>query len=186
MATDSETVQESPRTASVLWRYWQCTFLHHRWQTAGHVSISMRVSDQPWMPYRKQFGSRNNRRTPLDPDSQPLPGTELARSVAELTITVLPLVALWSMAWFVFSLGHWWASQTVPTAGFLLRLYMIQHDCGHGAFFSRKRANDWLGRVIGVFTLTPYDYWRHTHAIHHATSGNLDRRGIGDVDTLTG
>jgi acyl-lipid omega-6 desaturase (Delta-12 desaturase) len=109
------------------------------------------------------------------------------RSVGELTITALPLVALWSTAWFAFSLGHWWASllMTVPAAGFLLRLFMIQHDCGHGAFFSRRRANDWVGRVIGVFTLTPYDYWRRTHAIHHATSGNLDRRGIGDVDTLT-
>src|SRR6516165_6544124 len=71
------------------------------------------------------------------------------------------------------------------TAPFLLRLFMIQHDCGHGAFFSRRWANDWVGRVIGVFTLTPYDYWRRTHAIHHATSGNLDRRGIGGVDTLT-
>jgi acyl-lipid omega-6 desaturase (Delta-12 desaturase) len=109
------------------------------------------------------------------------------RSVAELTITALPLVALWSTAWFAFLLGHWWVSllMTVPAAGFLLRLFMIQHDCGHGAFFSRRCANDWVGRVIGVFTLTPYDYWRRTHAIHHATSGNLDRRGIGDVDTLT-
>ena len=110
-----------------------------------------------------------------------------ARSIAELTITALSLVALWSVAWFAFSLGYWWASllMTVPTAGFLMRLFMIQHDCGHGAFFSRRWANDWVGRVIGVFTLTPYDYWRRTHAIHHATSGNLDRRGIGDVDTLT-
>ncbi|MGB8044051.1 MAG: fatty acid desaturase, partial [Pseudolabrys sp.] len=61
----------------------------------------------------------------------------------------------------------------------------IQHDCGHGAFFPKKWANDWVGRVIGVLTLTPYDFWRRTHAIHHATAGNLDRRGIGDVDTLT-
>ena len=110
-----------------------------------------------------------------------------ARSVAELTTTVLSLLALWSAAWFALSLGHWWESllMTVPTAGFLVRLFMIQHDCGHGAFFSRRWANDWVGRVIGVFTLTPYDYWRRTHAIHHATSGNLDRRGIGEVDTLT-
>jgi acyl-lipid omega-6 desaturase (Delta-12 desaturase) len=110
-----------------------------------------------------------------------------ARSVTELTITVLPLVTLWSSAWFAFSRGHWWAAllMAVPTAGFLLRLFMIQHDCGHNAFFSRRRANDWVGRVIGVFTLTPYDFWRRTHAIHHATSGNLDRRGIGDVNTLT-
>jgi acyl-lipid omega-6 desaturase (Delta-12 desaturase) len=109
------------------------------------------------------------------------------RSIAELTITVLPLVALWSAAWFAFSRGHLWASllMAVPTAGFLARLFMIQHDCGHGAFFLFRRTNDWVGRVIGVFTLTPYDFWRCTHAIHHATSGNLARRGIGDVDTLT-
>ena len=62
---------------------------------------------------------------------------------------------------------------------------MIQHDCGHGAFFSHRLANDWVGRAIGVLTLTPYDYWRRTHSIHHATSGNLDRRGIGDLTTLT-
>jgi omega-6 fatty acid desaturase (delta-12 desaturase) len=62
---------------------------------------------------------------------------------------------------------------------------MIQHDCGHGAFFRHRSANDWVGRAISVLTLTPYDFWRRTHAIHHATSGNLDQRGIGDVDTLT-
>ena len=62
---------------------------------------------------------------------------------------------------------------------------MIQHDCGHGAFFRHRLANDWVGRVIGVLTLTPYDYWRRTHAMHHASSGNLERRGIGDIDTLT-
>ena len=62
---------------------------------------------------------------------------------------------------------------------------MIQHDCGHGAFFPNRLANDWVGRIIGVLTMTPYDFWRRTHAIHHATSGNLDRRGIGDIDMLT-
>jgi omega-6 fatty acid desaturase (delta-12 desaturase) len=62
---------------------------------------------------------------------------------------------------------------------------MIQHDCGHGSFFRHRLANDWVGRVIGVLTLTPYDFWRRTHAIHHASSGHLERRGIGDVDTLT-
>ena len=110
-----------------------------------------------------------------------------ARSIAELAMTALPLVALWTAAWFVFWLGQAWASPliAVPTAGFLVRLFMIQHDCGHGAFFSHRQANDWIGRVIGVLTMTPYDYWRRTHAIHHATAGNLDRRGIGDVETLT-
>ena len=109
------------------------------------------------------------------------------RSVVELVITALPLVMLWIAAWFIFSIGHTWASLliAIPAAGFLLRLFMIQHDCGHGTFFAHRLANDWVGRVIGVLTLTPYDYWRRTHAIHHATTGNLDRRGIGDIDTLT-
>ena len=63
---------------------------------------------------------------------------------------------------------------------------MIEHDCGHGAFFPPSGlANDWIGRALGVLTMTPYDFWKRTHAIHHATSGNLDHRGIGDVDTLT-
>ena len=110
-----------------------------------------------------------------------------ARSVIELAITALPLVALWVAAWFIYSLGYWWVTLliAIPAAGFLVRLFMIQHDCGHGAFFENRLANDWVGRVIGVLTMTPYDFWRRTHAIHHATSGNLDRRGIGDVDTLT-
>ena len=73
----------------------------------------------------------------------------------------------------------------IPAAGFLVRLFMIQHDCGHGAFFPYRWANDWSGRAIGVLTMTPYDLWRRKHAVHHATSGNLDLRGIGDVDTLT-
>jgi acyl-lipid omega-6 desaturase (Delta-12 desaturase) len=110
-----------------------------------------------------------------------------ARSITELAITFLPLAALWTVTWVALLLGYWWVSAVlaVPSAGFLVRLFMIQHDCGHGAFFSDQRANDWVGRVIGVLTLTPYGFWRRSHAIHHATSGNLDRRGIGDLDTLT-
>ena len=73
----------------------------------------------------------------------------------------------------------------VPAAGFLVRLFMIQHDCSHGAFFRTRLLNDWVGRVIGVFTLTPHDLWRRTHAIHHAGVGNLAQRGIGDVKTMT-
>ena len=109
-----------------------------------------------------------------------------ARSIIELVITAGPLVLLWFLMWATLDLGYWVCLLlAVPAAGFLVRLFMIQHDCGHGAFFHHRLANDWVGRVIGVITLTPYDYWRRTHAIHHSTSGNLDRRGIGDVDTLT-
>jgi omega-6 fatty acid desaturase (delta-12 desaturase) len=110
-----------------------------------------------------------------------------ARSIAELSITALPLAILWTLAWLSFRMGYPWLSLAlaIPAAGFLVRLFMIQHDCGHGTFFASRMANDWIGRVIGVLTLTPYDFWRRSHAMHHATTGNLDRRGIGDVTTLT-
>jgi omega-6 fatty acid desaturase (delta-12 desaturase) len=72
-----------------------------------------------------------------------------------------------------------------PTAGLAMRLFTIQHDCGHRAFFPGRSANDHIGRILGVLTLTPYENWRCAHARHHATTGNLDRRGVGDVTTLT-
>lgn len=108
------------------------------------------------------------------------------RGAVELAITAVPLMLLWGLAWATLHAGHWWGLLfTVPAAGFLMRLFMVQHDCGHGAFFRHKLLNDWVGRVIGVFTFTPYDDWRNRHALHHATAGDLDRRGFGDVDTLT-
>jgi omega-6 fatty acid desaturase (delta-12 desaturase) len=109
------------------------------------------------------------------------------RSIFEIAVSFVPLVALWVLAWWMMNLGYWWLTLliAVPASGFLVRLFMIQHDCGHGAFFRHRLANDWIGRAIGVLTLTPYDFWRETHAEHHAGSGNLDRRGIGDVEMLT-
>jgi acyl-lipid omega-6 desaturase (Delta-12 desaturase) len=109
------------------------------------------------------------------------------RSVLEIAITFGPFAGLWALAWAAYHVGWWWLSLllALPAAGFLVRLFMIQHDCGHGAFFRHRLANDLVGRIIGVVTLTPYDFWRRTHAAHHASSGNLDRRGLGDVDTLT-
>src|SRR5580693_9020563 len=110
----------------------------------------------------------------------------LARSTTELVITAVPLVLVWILMWATLGVGYWLCLLlAIPAAGLLVRLFMIQHDCGHGAFFRHRLANDWVGRAIGVLTLTPYDSWRYAHAGHHATSGNLDRRGIGDVDTLT-
>lgn len=73
----------------------------------------------------------------------------------------------------------------VPVAGLFVRLFILQHDCGHGSFFASQRLNDTVGRVIGVVTLMPYAYWRHTHAIHHASSGNLDRPATGGIVTLS-
>ena len=108
------------------------------------------------------------------------------RSVLEIGITAGPFAILWVAIWAAVEAGYWIGLLlAVPAAGFLVRLFMIQHDCGHGSFFRHRLANDWVGRVIGVVTLTPYDFWRRAHALHHAGSGNLDRRGIGDIDTLT-
>ena len=108
------------------------------------------------------------------------------RALAELALTAAPFAALWLAMWLTLGVGYWLTLLlAVPTAGFLVRLFVIQHDCGHGSFFRARRANDRLGRIIGVLTLTPYAHWRHQHALHHGTSGNLDRRGEGDVETLT-
>jgi omega-6 fatty acid desaturase (delta-12 desaturase) len=108
------------------------------------------------------------------------------RSLFELVVTGITFVALWAAAWWALSISYWLTLLiSVPAAAFLVRLFLIKHDCGHGAFFRHRGANDWLGRILGAVTLTPYQVWRHSHAIHHATTGNLDKRGAGDIDTLT-
>lgn len=109
-----------------------------------------------------------------------------ARSVFEVAVTLAPFMAIWALAWWSLSLSPWLAlALAVANSAFLVRLFMIQHDCGHGAFFKNRRVGDWVGRCIGVLTLTPYDVWRRNHAMHHATTGNLDHRGVGDLPTLT-
>lgn len=109
-----------------------------------------------------------------------------ARSVAEILVTLIPFIFLWAAASALLSNGHpAGLLLTIPAGGLLLRLFVIQHDCGHGSLFRRRAVNDWVGRSLSVLTLTPYDSWRKSHAKHHATSGNLGKRGTGDVDTLT-
>ncbi|CAN1522478.1 DesA Fatty acid desaturase [Paracoccaceae bacterium] len=108
------------------------------------------------------------------------------RSLLELAVTLVPFFVLWALAWMALSVSAWLALALAMLNGaFLVRIFIIQHDCGHGAFFKNRQAQDWLGRALGVLTLTPYDVWRRTHSIHHAHHGDLDRRGIGDVLTLT-
>lgn len=108
------------------------------------------------------------------------------RSLFELGVSLVPFFGLWALAWWSLSISPWLAAGiAVLNGGFLVRLFAIQHDCGHAAFFRERWLNDKVGRVLGVLTLTPYDVWKRTHSIHHSTSGNLDRRDIGDIDTLT-
>lgn len=109
-----------------------------------------------------------------------------ARSLFELAVTLLPFIIIWALAWWSLTVSPWLAlAFAVANSAFVVRLFMIQHDCGHGAFFKNRRLGDWVGRFIGVLTLTPYDVWRRNHAMHHATTGNLDQRGTGDMPTLT-
>jgi acyl-lipid omega-6 desaturase (Delta-12 desaturase) len=109
-----------------------------------------------------------------------------ARSWWELAATLIPFLALFALIMVAVQTGYLLALALAPLAGlFLLRLFIIQHDCGHGAFLRSRAGNDWFGRALGVFTLTPYDCWRRSHALHHAATGNLDARGFGDIDTLT-
>lgn len=108
------------------------------------------------------------------------------RAILEIAITFALLIAAWFGTWALMQVSGWLALLAAfPASLFMVRLFIIQHDCGHGALFSSRAANDWVGRVLGIFTLTPYDWWKHSHALHHASSGNLDKRGIGDIDTLT-
>ncbi len=108
------------------------------------------------------------------------------RSWFELVVTLGPFLLLWVLAWWSLSVSYWLTfTLSLINAAFLLRLFAIQHDCGHGAFFKNRTVSDCLGRAIGVLTLTPYDVWRRSHSMHHSSSGNLGRRGISDIHTLT-
>ncbi|WP_290897609.1 fatty acid desaturase [Hoeflea sp.] len=136
-----------------------------------------------------QSGSQDDERlTPADWTrmlagyQRPIP----SRSIFELAVTLVPFFAIWAVAWWMLTISTPLAlALALANAAFLVRLFIIQHDCGHGSLFRNRRLCDWIGRGLGVLTLTPYDVWRRTHAIHHATAGNLDRRGIGDIPILT-
>jgi omega-6 fatty acid desaturase (delta-12 desaturase) len=113
------------------------------------------------------------------------------QALVQLATTFPPFVALTALLLWGASQGNWLVLLvSVPVlallaGGLLVRLFIIQHDCGHGSFFSSRAANTWVGRALSVLTLTPYGCWRRSHALHHASAGDLSRRGIGDVDTLT-
>jgi acyl-lipid omega-6 desaturase (Delta-12 desaturase) len=112
--------------------------------------------------------------------------SEVWPGVWQLVNTLVPYAALWYLMHLSLRVSVWLALPlAVLAAGFLVRVFIIFHDCGHGSFFSSRRANDILGFLAGVLTFTPYHHWRWEHSLHHATSGDLDRRGTGDVWTLT-
>jgi acyl-lipid omega-6 desaturase (Delta-12 desaturase) len=110
----------------------------------------------------------------------------LKRSYWEIANSILPYFGLLYLMFLSLDISYWLTlALAIPTAGFLMRIFIVFHDCGHGSFFKSNRLNAFWGFITGVITYTPYYYWRRDHAVHHATVSDLDRRGIGDVKTIT-
>ena len=102
----------------------------------------------------------------------------------QLITTLIPYFLLWYVI-YASTVSLWLTVPLAVLAGaFLVRLFIIFHDCGHGSYFSSRRANDIVGFITGALTFTPYEHWRW-HAIHHGTAGHLDKRGTGDIWTMT-
>ena len=116
----------------------------------------------------------------------PYTKSSYGKAIFQLVSTVLLFAAGWLAMLWSLDVSYWLTlALAIPTSGLLIRLFIFQHDCGHGSFFSSRRANDSVGFFLGVLMLTPFHYWQRTHAIHHASSGDLDRRSFGDIETLT-
>jgi acyl-lipid omega-6 desaturase (Delta-12 desaturase) len=130
-------------------------------------------------------GSRSTRpfwKEGLAPYARP----HLGRSLLDLATSVVPYLGLSALMYVALDVSYLLVlALAIPAGGFLLRTYIVFHDCAHGSFLPSKRGNVWLGRAVGLIVYSPYLSWRHSHAVHHATAGDLDRRGVGDVPTMT-
>ena len=134
------------------------------------------------LPITNSDASHQFWRDSIAPHEQP----SLPHSLFDLVTSVVPYVVLTIAMYLSLSFSVWITlALAVPAAGFLLRTFIVFHDCAHGSFLSNRRANLWLGRITGVLVFQPFGNWRHKHAVHHGTAGDLDRRGTGDVMTLT-
>ncbi|MEP7341114.1 MAG: fatty acid desaturase [Acidobacteriota bacterium] len=112
--------------------------------------------------------------------------SDTRRGIWQIVTSVTPYIALWVLMYYSLSVSYWLTLLlALPAAGFVMRTFIIQHDCGHGSFFKSSKANEVVGTICGFLTMVAYHQWQHEHAVHHATSGDLDRRGVGDITTLT-
>jgi omega-6 fatty acid desaturase (delta-12 desaturase) len=134
------------------------------------------------MDTRPEAGARAEWRAVISRYQQ----SDVGRAIAQMVTTLVPLAFGLYVMYLSLALPYWVTLLlAVPVGGLLVRTFIIMHDCAHGSFLPWRRANDLVGWFTGVLTLTAFDTWRHAHALHHASSGDLDRRGNGDVDTLT-
>lgn len=116
----------------------------------------------------------------------PFEKSDIRISVRQMINTILPFLVSWFLAYQLLSVSIFLTLPfTLIAAGFVVRMFIIFHDCTHGSFFKNRKANAIVGTIIGVLTLFPYEKWKREHAIHHASSGNLDKRGVGDIWVMT-
>jgi len=133
-------------------------------------------------PRQQQRSEWATWRETLAPFARPV----VARSLLDIATSAVPYLACSVLMYLLLDVSYLLVlAVALPASGFLLRTFIVFHDCAHGSFFANKRANAWLGATLGLLVFTPFASWRHSHAIHHATVGDLDRRGEGDVLTLT-
>jgi omega-6 fatty acid desaturase (delta-12 desaturase) len=138
--------------------------------TAGPRPVAQGQPERPWW------------REALAPYAQPRVG----RSMLDLATSVVPYVALFVLMYLSLEVSYLLTlALAVPASGFLLRSYIVFHDCAHGSFLPSKRANAWLGKAVGLMVYHAFYPWRHSHAVHHGSAGDLDRRGVGDLPTMT-
>lgn len=129
---------------------------------------------------------KSNRLSDMKKNVAPYEEVDTKSSIRQLVNTLLPLILLWYGAYMSLSVSYWLTLPiTIIAGGFLVRTFIIFHDCCHQSFFKNRLANEILGTITGVLTLCPYQQWKNTHSIHHATSSNLDKRGVGDMWLLT-
>jgi acyl-lipid omega-6 desaturase (Delta-12 desaturase) len=135
-------------------------------------------------------GSANARRRPAAPwwreALAPYARPSAARALLDVATSAVPYLALSFAMYLALGVSYPLAlALAFPAAAFLVRTFVVFHDCSHGSFFASRRANAWLGVALGLLLYSPFLRWRHDHAVHHATSGDLGRRGVGDIRTLT-
>ncbi len=112
--------------------------------------------------------------------------SDVLKSVWQISNSFLPFIVILYLMYLSMDVSYGLTLLlALPAAGFVIRLFIIQHDCGHRSFFNSRKANDVTGFLLSIFTLTPYHYWKKSHSIHHASVGNLEQRGIGDIYTMT-
>lgn len=113
-------------------------------------------------------------------------GADNHKALIQIVNTLVPFVMIYAVMLYSYTQAYWLtALLTIPAGALLVRIFIIQHDCGHGSFFSSRKWNNRAGRIMSLLTWTPYDFWRKTHNMHHSASGNLDNRGFGGIETIT-